>query len=97
LAILLLAASSLSAREPRPALNLQTANRQTAFHIGERIPLKLTFTSPNDTQYVVAPWSIGRGSEFDFESFAVTPSTGWSDPLATYCQPQVSGNARCDR
>jgi hypothetical protein len=93
LAILLLAASSLSAPEPRPALNLQTANRQTAFHIGERIALKLTFTSPNDTQYVVAPWSNGRGSEFDFESFAVTPSTGWSDPLATYFAQDFSRTA----
>jgi hypothetical protein len=84
LAVLILAASSLSAKEPLPALDVQTATGQTTFHIGERIPLKLTFTSPNDTQYVIAPWSNGRGSEFDSESFDVSPSTGWSDPLVTY-------------
>jgi len=84
LAVLILAASSLSAQEPRPALDVQTATGQTSFHIGERVPLKLTFTSPNDMQYTIAPWSNGRGSEFDFETFDVSPSTGWSDPLATY-------------
>jgi len=84
LAVLFLAGLSLRAQEPRATLDVQTANGQTAFHIGERIPLKLTFTSPNDAQYVIAPWSNGRGSEFDFERFDVSPSTGWSDPLATY-------------
>jgi len=84
LAVLVLAASSLTAREPGPALDVQSANGQATFHIGERIQLKLTFTSPNDTQHAIAPWSNGRGTEFDFESFEVSPSTGWSDPLATY-------------
>jgi hypothetical protein len=84
LAVLVLAASSLSAREPRPALDVQTETGETTFHVGERIALKLTFTSPNDKQYAIAPWSNGRGSEFDSESFDVSPSTGWSDPLATY-------------
>jgi hypothetical protein len=84
LAVLVFAVSSLSAQEHRPALDVQTATGQTTFHIGERIPLKLTFTSPNDTQYAIAPWNNGRGSEFDFETFDVSPPTGWSDPLATY-------------
>lgn len=84
LGVLILMASSLSAQEPRPALDVQTATGQTTFHISERVPLKLTFTGPNDTQYTIAPWSNGRGSEFDFETFDVSPSTGWSDPLATY-------------
>ena len=53
LAVLVLAASSLNAREPGPALDVRTATGETTFHIGERITLKLTFTSPNDTQYVI--------------------------------------------
>lgn len=84
LAALILAALPARGQEPQATLQLQTANGQTSFHIGERIPLKLIFYSPNDTQYVVAPWSNARGTEFDFESFDVSPSTGWSDPLATY-------------
>jgi hypothetical protein len=84
LAMLALAAASLSAQEARPVLAVQTANGQAAFHIGERIPLKLTFTSPNDTQFLVAPWPVSRGGEFDFERVNASPSSGWSDPLATY-------------
>jgi hypothetical protein len=86
LAVLVLAASSLNAREPGAALDVRTATGETTFHIGERIALKLTFTSPSDRQYVIAPCcSQGdRGGEFDLESFDVSPSTGWSDPLATY-------------
>jgi hypothetical protein len=82
--MLALAAASLSAQEARPVLAVQTANGQAAFHIGERIPLKLTFTSPNDTQFLVAPWPVSRGGEFDFERVNASPSSGWSDPLATY-------------
>jgi hypothetical protein len=84
LAILAIAAASLSAQEARPVLTVQTANGQAAFHIGERIPLKLTFTSPNDTQFLIAPWRVPRGGEFDFERVNVSPSSGWADPLATY-------------
>jgi hypothetical protein len=84
LAVLVIAASSLRAQEYGPALKIQTTSGQTTYHIGERISLKLTFTSPNDTEYVIAPWANGRGGEFDFESFDVSPGTGWSDPLATY-------------
>lgn len=83
-ALVVFAAPLLSSQEPRLALNAQTANGQITIHIGERIPLRLTFTSPNDTQYIIAPWSSGRGGEFDFEGFDVSPSTGWSDPLAIY-------------
>jgi hypothetical protein len=86
LAILVFAAPLLTAQNVRPTCKLQTANGQTVFHIGERIPLKLTFTSPNDTEYAIAPCCnrADRGGEFDFESFDVAPSTGWSDPLVTY-------------
>ena len=84
LAVLILATSSASAKELRPVLDVVTATGQTTFHLGERISLKLRFTNPNDTQCVIAPWNNGRGGEFDFESFDVSPSAGWSDPLTTY-------------
>lgn len=87
LAFLVLAAHLLSGREVGPALKTRTVNGQTVFHIGERIPLKLTFSSPNDTEYAIAPCcndGTNRGGEFDFERVDVSPSTGWSDPLATY-------------
>jgi hypothetical protein len=84
LAVLVFASSWASAKELGPVLDVITATGETTFHIGERIPLKLTFTNPNDAQYGIAPWNTGRGGEFDFERFDVSPSTGWSDPLTSY-------------
>jgi hypothetical protein len=63
--VLMLAALSLSAQQDQATLSFQTKNGQSIFHIGERIPLKLTFSSPNDIDYVIAPLIRGRGGEFD--------------------------------
>lgn len=51
----------LSAQQNQAALSFETENGQSRFHIGERIPLKLTFSSPNDTDYLIAPLIRGRG------------------------------------
>jgi hypothetical protein len=83
-ALMALVACPSNAQESRPTFTVQTANGQSTFHIGERISLKLTFTSPNDTQFAVAPQISPRHGEFDRESFDVSPKTGWTDPLATY-------------
>jgi hypothetical protein len=75
----------LWAEPGQAALSIQTVNEQSIFHIGERIPLKLTFSSPNDTGYLIAPLVRGRGDEFDCNRFeVVSPATGWSDPLEMY-------------
>lgn len=84
-AALMLSALPLSARQDKAALSLQTTNGQSTFHIGERIPLKLTFSSANDTDYLIARLIRGRGGEFDCNRFEVMgPATGWSDPLEMY-------------
>jgi hypothetical protein len=84
-AALMLAALPLSAQQDQAALSFQTTNGQSTFHIGERIPLKLTFSSPNDTEYLIAPLVRGRGDEFDCNRFeVVSPAAGWSDPLEMY-------------
>ena len=49
-AALMLAALPLSAQQNQAALSFQTTSGQSTFHIGERIPLQLTFSSPNDTE-----------------------------------------------
>jgi hypothetical protein len=75
----------LSAQQDQAALSLQTADGQSTFHIGERILLKLTFSSSNDTDYLIAPLVRGRGGEFDCNRFeGVSPAVGWSDPLEMY-------------
>jgi hypothetical protein len=82
---LLIAALHLNAQPERAALSFQTASGQSTFHIGERIPLKLTFSSPNDTDYFISPLVRGRGGEFDCNRFEViSPAAGWSDPLEMY-------------
>ena len=84
-AALMLAALPLDAQQDQAALSFQATNGQNTFHIGERIPLKLTFSSPNDTDYLIAPLVRGRGDEFDCNRFeVVSPAAGWSDPLAMY-------------
>jgi hypothetical protein len=84
-AILVLAALPMSAQQDQATLSFQVANGQSTFHIGERIPLKLTFSSPSDTDYRIAPLIRGRGDEFDCNRFeVVNPADGWSDPLEMY-------------
>ncbi len=81
----MLPALTLEAQKDQAALRFETTNGQSTFHIGERIPLKLTFSSPNDTDYLRAPLIRGRGGEFDCNRFeVVSPATGWSDPLEMY-------------
>ena len=77
-------AAPLYAQPRQPTLEVQTATGQTTFHIGERIPLMLRFTSPNATQYSIYDCCFGRDAPTGFESFNITPSTGWADPLATF-------------
>ena len=84
-AVLLLPALALEAEQDQAALAVEARNGQSTFHIGERVPLKLTFSSPNETEYLIAPLVRGRGGEFDCNRFeVVSPATGWSDPLEMY-------------
>jgi hypothetical protein len=84
-AALLLLSLPLDAQQDQAALRFETENGQSAFHIGERIPLKLTFSSPNDSDYLITPLIRGRGDEFDCNRFeVVSPAAGWSDPLEMY-------------
>ena len=84
-AVLMLAALPLIAQPDQAALKFETVNWQSTFRVGERIPLKLTFSSPNDTEYLIAPLVRGRGDEFDCNRFeVVSPAAGWSDPLEMY-------------
>ena len=90
LTVLFLATVALGAQQPQATLQMETANGESTFHIGELIPLKLTFSSPDDTQYQVSPAIGGRREEFDCNRFEVNPATGWSDPLEMYYNPWLS-------
>jgi hypothetical protein len=72
------------AEEAQPILQLQTSTAQSAFHIGQRIPLSLTLTAPDNNRYEITSSSSNRQGCMDYEDFEVTPNKGWVDPLATY-------------
>jgi hypothetical protein len=82
---LLLSWSLTSAAEgTQPTLGLRVASGQNTFHIGERIALELSFSSSEDKRYELTLASYDRSDRMNFEDFAVSPRTGWADPLASY-------------
>ena len=63
-----------------PQLELST--QQTTFHIGETIPLTLSLTGPDNKQFHVNTASYDRSGRMNLETFNLSPSAGWADPLA---------------
>jgi hypothetical protein len=79
--------ASSRAQTLKPSLQIDTEDGKKTFHIGERIPLRLTFVNPEGKPYLVDREPCGsRYCEIFWkpEAFEVQPATGWSDPLATY-------------
>lgn len=75
------------AQDLNPSLQIETENGQMTFHIGERIPLRLSFFYADGVPVPVgcAPCGIRYCGVFSKpETFEVEPATGWSDPLASY-------------
>jgi hypothetical protein len=62
----------------------RTRDGQTTFHIGEVIPLELSFTSSAEKKYQLDMATYDRSGRLREESFAVEPRTGWVDPLDLY-------------
>lgn len=73
-------AMPLFAQTVGPHLEIRTASAQTTFHIGERIPLVLSFTGPET--YGILLYNFGRFDTFPLDSYSISPSTGWKDSLA---------------
>jgi hypothetical protein len=70
-----------------PSLRVETDNSQITFHIGERIPLRLSFFYAEGVPVLVGrePCAIRSCVIFSKpEAFDIQPAKGWSDPLATY-------------
>jgi len=83
IAALALTSLPLCAQTPAPHFEVRTATGQTTFHIGERIPLILSFTGPDKT-YGILLFNFGRSDPLRLDSFAIAPATGWVDSLAAY-------------
>ena len=88
----LLTISSSYAQQARPLLHLQTSTAQSTFHIGERIPLTLAFSTTETNRYEITNSSANRQGCMGYEDFVVTPNNGWADPLAAYYGDWCSGS-----
>src|SRR5258708_3306879 len=64
-------------------LTIRTRGGQSVFHIGETIELELSFTSTAPRKYVVDA-STFYDRRFSPDRIAVTPLSGWDDPLADF-------------
>lgn len=74
-----------SAEEASPQLQVRTVQGQTLYHVGERIPLELTFTGPENKRFEINMASYDRSGRMGYEEFNVAPASGWADPLHSYC------------
>src|SRR5215469_2152764 len=77
---------SMSARAQMPSaqLHVATDTGATTFHLGERISLQLDFSAPADAHLGVTTASYDRSGRLGIESYEVSPSSGFVDPLAAY-------------
>jgi hypothetical protein len=73
-----------SAEDASPLLQVRTADGRTLYHVGERIPLTLSFTGPENKRFETNMASYDRSGRMEYEEFNVTPASGWVDPLHVY-------------
>jgi hypothetical protein len=67
--------------DPRILLQVQIASNQREFHIGETIPLQLSFSSAVKDRYQVNMAQYDRSGRMEYEHFSVSPAEGAVDPL----------------
>jgi hypothetical protein len=65
-------------------LHVAVKGGKTSFYLGEVIPLELSFTSKSAKRYQLNLARYDRSGRLSYESFRVTPDTGWDDPLRSY-------------
>jgi len=70
-----------SAVDRNVVLQASLASDQTQFHIGERIPLRLAFSSAVANRYEINMAKYDRSGRMNYEQFELSPGTGAVDPL----------------
>ena len=76
--------SAESAANHAPHLTIATSSGQNTFHIGERIPLRLCFTGPDDKTFAIDLARYDRSGRMNEDTFSLDPQSGWVDPLRAY-------------
>lgn len=77
-------AQSAPAVDPKVVLAVSLATNQRTFHIGEAIPLQVTFSSSVKDRYRVNMAQYDRSGRMNYERFSVSPAEKAEDPLPTY-------------
>jgi hypothetical protein len=65
-------------------LQVSVASDRRDFHIGESIPLQLSFSSAVKDRYQINMAQYDRSGRMNYEHFSVSPESGAVDPLANY-------------
>jgi hypothetical protein len=65
-------------------LEVSIATNQREFHIGETIPLQLSFSSTVKDRYQINMAKYDRSGRMNYERFTISPEQGAVDPLPTY-------------
>ena len=68
--------------DPNVVLRVSIASDQREFHIGETIPIQLSFSSAVKDRYQVNMAQYDRSGRMEYEHFSVSPENGAVDPLA---------------
>jgi hypothetical protein len=83
-AVLRPCAQSAATVDPKVVLQVSIATNQREFHIGETIPLQLSFSSKVKDHYQLNMAQYDRSGRMNYEHFDVSPPDGAVDPLPTY-------------
>lgn len=73
--------------DPKIAFKVSVIGERKEFHIGEIIPIKLSFSSRIKNRYQLDEASYDRSGRMNCEHFKITPADGAIDPLADYFAP----------
>jgi hypothetical protein len=73
--------------DPKIDFKVTVVGNRKEFHIGEIIPIKLSFGSRLKRRYQIDEASYDRSGRMNFEYFIVAPADGAEDPLAEYFSP----------
>ena len=71
-----------SPTDPNVVLHVSLPSEQSQFHIGEKIPLELSYSAAVKGRYQVNMAQYDRSGRMEYEHFHVAPEDGAVDPLA---------------
>jgi len=77
-------AQSTPSVDPRIVLEVSIGTNQREFHIGETIPLQLSFSSTVKDRYQINMAQYDRSGRMNYEHFTISPAQGAVDPLPAH-------------